>query len=161
MADSAEVLAAIRRVPGTAYPVLTPNLKGFERALRAGAAEVAVFSAASESFSLRNTNSSIDESLERAESVCRAAGRAGIPVRGYVSCALGCPYEGTMEPRVSRRVAERLLAMGCYEVSLGDTVGVGTPRAATGAAGNDAERRGTPRGGRLQSGGSAADPRWR
>lgn len=130
MADTAEVLAAIRRVPGVAYPVLVPNLKGLARARRAGAAEVAVFSAASESFSRRNTNASIGVSLERAGEVAAAARGAGIRVRGYVSCVLGCPYEGDIEPGAVRGVAERLFALGCYEVSLGDTIGVGTPMAA-------------------------------
>ena len=130
MADTAEVLAAIRRVPGVAYPVLVPNLKGLARARRAGAAEVAVFSAASESFSRRNANCSIGESLERAGAVAAAARAAGIRVRGYVSCVLGCPYEGDIDPGAVRGVAERLLALGCHEISLGDTIGVGTPMAA-------------------------------
>ena len=130
MADSAEVLAAIRRAPDVSYPVLTPNMKGFERARRAGAAEVAVFSAASESFSRKNTNCSIEESLDRAGAVAEAARAAGIRVRGYVSCVLGCPYEGRIDPRAVGRVAGQLLAIGCYEISLGDTIGVGTPMAA-------------------------------
>ena len=130
MADTAEVLAAIRRFPSVTYPVLTPNLRGFERARQAGATEVAVFSAATQSFSRRNTNCSVEESLERAAAVAEAAGRVGIRVRGYVSCALACPYEGPTDPREVREVAERLYRMGCYEVSLGDTVGAGTPLAA-------------------------------
>ena len=130
MADSAAVLAAIRRAPEVSYPVLTPNLKGFERARQAGAAEVAVFSAASESFSRKNTNCSIEESLERAGAVAEAARAAGIRVRGYVSCVLGCPYEGRIDACAVGRVAGRLLAIGCYEISLGDTIGVGTPVAA-------------------------------
>ena len=130
MADTDEVLGAIRRAPGVAYPVLVPNLKGLELARRAGAAEVAVFSAASESFSHRNTNCSVEESLTRAGAVVEAANAAGIRVRGYVSCALGCPYEGRISPRQVARVATQLFRLGCYEVSLGDTIGVGTPLAA-------------------------------
>ena len=130
MADSAEVLAAIRRAPGVSYPVLTPNMRGFDRARRAGAAEVAVFGAASESFSRRNINCSIDEGLERFRPLCAAAAAAGMRVRGYVSCALGCPYEGPVAPQAVRRVAEQLAALGCYEISLGDTIGAGTPMAA-------------------------------
>ncbi len=130
MADTDEVLGAIRRAPGVAYPVLVPNLEGLELARRAGAAEVAVFSAASESFSHRNTNCSVEESLTRAGAVVEAANAAGIRVRGYVSCALGCPYEGRISPRQVARVATRLFRLGCYEVSLGDTIGVGTPLAA-------------------------------
>ena len=130
MADSAEVLASIRRAPKVSYPVLTPNLKGLERARQAGARDVAVFSAASESFSARNTNCSIEESLERAAEVADAASSFGMRVRGYVSCVLGCPYEGEIDSRDVVRVAERLYRMGCHEVSLGDTIGVGTPMAA-------------------------------
>ena len=130
MADTAEVLASIRRAPEVSYPVLTPNLKGLERARRAGARDVAVFSAASESFSARNTNCSIEESLERAAEVATSAHSFGMRVRGYVSCVLGCPYEGEIDAREVSRVAERLYRMGCHEVSLGDTIGVGTPMAA-------------------------------
>ena len=130
MADSAEVLATIRFAPDVSYPVLTPNLKGLERARQAGASEVAVFSAASESFSHRNTNCSVEESLARAGAVAAAATAAGMRVRGYVSCALGCPYEGRIPPRDVARVAAQLFGLGCYEVSLGDTIGVGTPKAA-------------------------------
>jgi len=127
MADQAEVLRGIRRKPGVSYPVLTPNLKGFEAALAAGAAEVAIFGAASESFSKRNINCSIAESLERFQPVVDAAHAAGVKVRGYVSCVVGCPYEGPIAPRAVAEVAQRLHEMGCYEVSLGDTIGVGTP----------------------------------
>jgi len=127
MADAAEVMGGIARRPGTAYPVLVPNLRGFEAALAAKAEEVAVFAAASESFSRRNINCSIAESLERFEPVMKAAREAGIRVRGYISCVLGCPYEGPIDPAEVAEVAERLAAMGCYEVSLGDTIGVGTP----------------------------------
>ncbi len=126
MADAAEVMAAMRRRPGTSYPVLVPNLKGLEGALAAGAQEVAVFAAASESFSRRNINCSIDESLARFEPVCEQALAAGVKVRGYVSCVLGCPYEGDVAPEAVARVSARLEAMGCYEVSLGDTIGTGT-----------------------------------
>jgi hydroxymethylglutaryl-CoA lyase len=127
MADQAEVLAGIRRRPGTRYPVLTPNLKGFEAALAAGADEVAIFGAASESFSMKNINCGIAESIERFRPVAEAAARAGVRVRGYVSCVVGCPYEGAIAPAAVAEVARRLLDLGCYEVSLGDTVGVGTP----------------------------------
>jgi hydroxymethylglutaryl-CoA lyase len=127
MADSAEVLKTIRRRQGVDYPVLTPNLQGFERALEAGAEEVAIFGAASEAFSQKNINCSIAESLERFAPVMEAAKAKGIKVRGYVSCVLGCPYEGEVAPTKVAEVAHRLFAMGCYEISLGDTVGVGTP----------------------------------
>jgi hydroxymethylglutaryl-CoA lyase len=126
MADAAQVMAAIERRPGTSYPVLVPNLKGLEGALAAGAQEVAVFAAASESFSRRNINCSIDESLARFEPVCEQALAAGVKVRGYVSCVLGCPYEGDVAPEAVARVSARLWQMGCYEVSLGDTIGTGT-----------------------------------
>ena len=127
MADGAEVMAGIARRQGTSYPVLVPNLQGFERALGAGAKEVAVFAAASESFSRRNINCSIDESLARFQPVMAGAATAGIKVRGYVSCVLGCPYEGAVAPANVADVAARLAEMGCYEISLGDTIGVGTP----------------------------------
>jgi isopropylmalate/homocitrate/citramalate synthase len=127
MADHTEVLEGIRRKPGVSYPVLTPNLKGFEAARAAGATEVAIFGAASESFSRKNINCSIAESLERFRPVAEAARAHGIKVRGYVSCVLGCPYEGEIKPEAVAEVAGALLAMGCYEVSLGDTIGVGTP----------------------------------
>jgi hydroxymethylglutaryl-CoA lyase len=127
MADSAEVLKGIVKKPGVSYPVLVPNLKGLEAALAAGAAEIAVFSAASETFSRRNTNCTIAEGLERFREVCEAASRHGLRVRGYVSCVLGCPYEGAVAPRAVAEVAERLAELGCYEISLGDTIGIGTP----------------------------------
>ena len=127
MADSAEVLARIKQKPGVSYPVLVPNTKGLEAALAAGAQEIAVFGAASESFSQRNINCSIAESLERFAHVTDAAQSAGLRVRGYVSCVLGCPYEGEIAPDAVAHVAEALIGMGCYEVSLGDTIGVGTP----------------------------------
>lgn len=127
MADNSEVLRGIRKVKGVSYPVLTPNLKGFESALKAGAKEVAVFAAASESFSQKNTNCSTAESIERFRLVLEAAKVAKVKVRGYVSTVVGCPYEGPIEPKAVIRVAEALLELGCYEISLGDTIGVGTP----------------------------------
>jgi hydroxymethylglutaryl-CoA lyase len=127
MADNAQVMAAIRRKPGVRYPVLTPNIKGFEAALAAGADEVAVFVAASETFSQKNINCSISESLERARPVAAAAKTHGVRVRGYISCVLDCPYEGEIAPSAVREVAAALQAMGCYEISLGDTIGTGTP----------------------------------
>lgn len=126
MADNACVMAAIRRKPGVRYPVLTPNLQGFEAALAAGADEVAVFVAASETFSRKNINCSIAEGLERARPVAAAAKVNDVRVRGYISCVLGCPYEGEIAPAAVREVAAALHAMGCYEVSLGDTIGTGT-----------------------------------
>ena len=127
MGDAADVMARIERLPGVSYPVLTPNLQGFEAALAAGATEVAVFGAASESFSRKNINCSIAESLVRFEPVMAAAQAAGVRVRGYVSCVLGCPYEGEISPEAVAGVAATLFEMGCYEVSLGDTIGAGTP----------------------------------
>jgi hydroxymethylglutaryl-CoA lyase len=127
MADAGEVMAGIARRPGTSYPVLVPNLRGFEAALGAGAREVAVFAAASEGFSQRNINCSIAESLERFQPVMTAAAASGVKVRGYISCVLGCPYEGDVAPGKVADVAGRLAEMGCYEISLGDTIGVGTP----------------------------------
>ena len=127
MADHAEVLERIRRKPNVSYPVLTPNLKGFEAARAAGAAEVAIFGAASEAFSKKNINCSIAESLDRFRPVADAAKKHGIRIRGYVSCVLGCPYEGEVSPERVADVADALYGMGCYEVSLGDTIGVGTP----------------------------------
>lgn len=130
MAESAAVFAAIARAPGVTYAALTPNLQGFEAAIAAGASEVAVFAAASESFSQRNINCSIAQSLQRFEPVLAAAVAHGIKVRGYVSCVLGCPYEGDIAPERVRDVADAMLQMGCYELSLGDTLGIGTPGAA-------------------------------
>jgi isopropylmalate/homocitrate/citramalate synthase len=127
MADHGEVLRALPRDGDVAYPVLVPNLRGFEDALDAGAKEVAVFAAASESFSQRNINCTIAESLARFEPVFVAAKKAGVRVRGYVSCALGCPYEGAIDPLRVSDVAASLYQRGCYEISLGDTIGVGTP----------------------------------
>ncbi|HEX6267536.1 MAG TPA: hydroxymethylglutaryl-CoA lyase [Burkholderiales bacterium] len=127
MADHTEVLERIRRKPGVSYPVLTPNLKGFEAARAAGATEVAIFGAASEAFSHKNINCSIAESLERFRPVVAAARNSGVKVRGYISCVLGCPYEGDVDPVRVADVAAALHEMGCYEISLGDTIGVGTP----------------------------------
>ncbi len=127
MGDNAAVMRGIRRQSATAYPVLVPNLQGFDAAIEAGAAEVAIFAAASESFSRKNINCSIAESLKRFEPVISAASALEIPVRGYVSCVVGCPYEGAVAPEQAADVAAALFAMGCYEVSLGDTIGVGTP----------------------------------
>ena len=130
MADTAEVLAGIKRKPGVSYGVLTPNMRGFHGALEAKADEVAVFAAASETFSQKNVNCSIAESIERFRPVTEAARTAGIPVRGYVSCVLGCPYEGEVAPEAVAGVTERLVEIGCYEISLGDTIGKGTPERA-------------------------------
>ncbi|MCB9955061.1 MAG: hydroxymethylglutaryl-CoA lyase [Caulobacterales bacterium] len=126
MAGTTEVMAAIRRKPGVSYPVLTPNMKGYEGAREAKADTVAVFGAASESFSQKNINCSIEESLERFKPVFDAAKADGVKVRGYVSCVLGCPYEGKVPVANVVRVAKALHAMGAYEISLGDTIGVGT-----------------------------------
>ncbi len=129
MAGSAELFAGIRPKDGVTYAALAPNLRGFEDALAAGVKEVAVFAAASESFSQRNINCSISESLDRFLPIMEAARLHGISVRGYVSCVLGCPYEGDIAPKQVAAVANELFAMGCYEVSLGDTIGTGTPGA--------------------------------
>ncbi len=127
MSDHSQILGALPRNTDIAYPVLVPNLRGFEAAAAAGAREVAIFAAASETFSQRNINCSIAESLERFHPVFAAARSAGIRVRGYVSCALGCPYEGFVPPEKVAEVAGALFENGCYEISLGDTIGVGTP----------------------------------
>lgn len=127
MADSGEVLKTIQRLPGTTYTALTPNLQGFDGAVEAGAQEVAIFAAASESFSQKNINCSIAESIKRFEPVISAASALDIPVRGYVSCVVGCPYEGAIPATQVAEVVARLHDMGCYEISLGDTIGTGTP----------------------------------
>ena len=127
MADSGEVFDRIEKRTGVDYPVLTPNMKGLEAALAHGAKEVAIFGAASESFSQRNINCSIAESLERFVPVCARALDEGVRVRGYISCVLGCPYEGAVDPAAVAAIAKRLMDMGCYEISLGDTIGTGTP----------------------------------
>ena len=127
MKDAFEVLSGIERRPGGTYPVLTPNLKGFERALEAGVTEVAVFGAASEAFSQKNINCSISESVERFRPVLEAAQKNSVRVRGYISCVLGCPYQGEVPFENVVNLAEKMLKMGCYEISLGDTIGIGTP----------------------------------
>ncbi len=127
MADNSAVMAGIARQPATVYAALTPNLQGFDGAVQAGASEVAIFGAASESFSRKNINCSIAESLKRFEPVISAASALEIPVRGYVSCVVGCPYEGAIAPEQAASVARTLYEMGCCEVSLGDTIGVGNP----------------------------------
>jgi hydroxymethylglutaryl-CoA lyase len=127
MADHAQIMQRLKRHPGVAYPVLAPNLQGFEAAVAAGATEVAVFAAASETFSQKNINCSIAESLARFEPLLAAAEQRSVRVRGYISCVVGCPYEGAVAPQRVAEVAQRLFEMGCYEVSLGDTIGVGTP----------------------------------
>ncbi len=126
MADAADVMTRIRRRPGVRYPVLTPNMKGFEAAIAAKADEVAVFVAASETFSQKNINCSIAESLDRARPIFDAAKANEVRVRGYISCVLGCPYEGDVDPRRVAEIAHALYRMGAYEVSLGDTIGTGT-----------------------------------
>jgi hydroxymethylglutaryl-CoA lyase len=127
MADHAEIMKGLSGDSGVNYSVLTPNLKGFEAAVAAGAREVAVFAAASEGFSRKNINCSIAESIDRFVPIVEAARLAGVKVRGYVSCVVGCPYDGPIEPKVVAGVAARLKQLGCYEISLGDTIGVGTP----------------------------------
>ncbi|KAI1231162.1 hypothetical protein IHE44_0008095 [Lamprotornis superbus] len=127
MADHTEVMQGINKLPGISYPVLTPNLKGFQAAVAAGAKEVSIFGAASELFTQKNINCSIEESLERFDEVVKAAREVNIPVRGYVSCVLGCPYEGKISAAKVAEVSKKMYSMGCYEISLGDTIGVGTP----------------------------------
>jgi len=128
MADGAQVMAAIERRPGVIYSVLTPNMKGFEAAIAAGADEVVIFGAASEAFSQKNINCSIAESIARFEPVAQAAQAAGVRLRGAISCALGCPYEGEVAPQAVVDVARRLIALGCDEIDVADTIGIGTPR---------------------------------
>jgi len=129
MSDHKEVMSAITSLPyhSVSYPVLVPNMKGLQAAVECGAKEVAIFGAASESFSKKNINCSIEESLKRFEPVLNSAKQSGVKVRGYVSCVVGCPYEGRIEPKEVARVAKIMYDMGCYEISLGDTIGVGTP----------------------------------
>jgi len=131
MATSAEVFRTIKRDENVTYAALTPNMKGYEAAIAVDAKEVAIFAAASESFSQKNINCSIDESIERFAPIIADAKKRNIKVRGYVSCVVGCPYEGDIDPEQVALVAEKLLAMGCYEISLGDTIGVGTPASVT------------------------------
>lgn len=128
MANSDDVFKALNTQHGIQYSALTPNLRGLEAAIEAGVREVAVFGAASESFSQKNINCSISESLSRFEAVFEMAEKHDIKVRGYVSCVMGCPYEGDISPEAVTKVSKSLIDMGCYEVSLGDTIGVGTPR---------------------------------
>jgi len=127
MADATEVMQAIRHKTDASYTVLTPNLKGFERAIEAGAKEVAIFTSASQGFSQKNINCSIEESIARFQPIIDRANENNVKVRGYVSCVVGCPYDGYVEPKQVYNVVDRLLDLGCYEVSLGDTIGVGTP----------------------------------
>ena len=127
LADGAEVMAGLSLGKGVRYPVLVPNMKGFDAAMAAGAEEIAIFGSPSESFTQANINCSVAESLERFRPVCEAARALGVAVRGYVSCTLGCPFEGDMEPVAVARFAARLRDMGCFEISLGDTIGAGTP----------------------------------
>jgi hydroxymethylglutaryl-CoA lyase len=127
LADAADVYTAIRKKPGVRYPVLVPNLQGYERARAVGVTDIAVFSAASEAFNRKNINASIDESIERFMPVMERASADGVSVRGYVSTVLGCPYQGDVPVADVVRVARRLHELGCYEVSLGDTIGIGTP----------------------------------
>ena len=127
LADAEEVFKGLAKKPGVAYPVLVPNEKGMERALACGAKEIAVFTAASETFNQKNINCSIAESIERFKPVMALAAKAGVKVRGYISTVIACPYEGAIQPEAAARVAKSLAALGCYEISLGDTIGVGTP----------------------------------
>jgi len=127
MADAHEILSRIARAPAVTYAALTPNLQGYHAAKAAGADEVAVFASASETFSQKNINCSVDESLARYQLVCQRAAQDNVPVRGYVSCVVACPYEGAVAPTAARRVALALIGMGCREISLGDTIGVATP----------------------------------
>jgi hydroxymethylglutaryl-CoA lyase len=127
MGDAAKVMAGIARAPGVRYAALTPNMRGYDGARSAGVDEIAIFAAASEEFSKANLNASIEESLERFAAVAEAAAADGVPVRGYVSVVTDCPYSGPVSPAQVAKVAERLFAMGCYEVSLGDTIGHATP----------------------------------
>lgn len=126
MADSEAVFLGIARKPNVTYAALVPNIQGYERAIKAGANEVAIFAAASEAFSQKNINCSIKESIDRFEILFSAAKTQNIPVRGYISCVAGCPYSGAVDPKLVASIARELMAMGCYEISLGDTIGVGT-----------------------------------
>ncbi|MGB9429953.1 MAG: hydroxymethylglutaryl-CoA lyase [Gammaproteobacteria bacterium] len=127
LADAEEVFKGIEKKPGVSYPVLVPNEKGMQRALAAGAKEISIFTAASETFNAKNINCSIAESIERFKPVMTLAAEHGVRVRGYISTVIGCPYEGSIAPEAVARVAKQLAALGCYEISLGDTIGVGTP----------------------------------
>ena len=127
LADAEEVYKGIEKKPGVAYPALVPNEKGMERALASGVKEIAVFTAASETFNRKNINASIAESIERFKPVMVMAAKHGVKVRGYISTVIGCPYEGPIKPDAVAKVARELVSLGCYEISLGDTIGVGTP----------------------------------
>lgn len=127
LADAAEVMSAIKHDADSSYPVLVPNIQGYNDAIAAGARSIAVFTAASEAFNQKNINCGIEESFSRFEPVLAAAKKQNIPVRGYISCVLGCPYQGEIKPEQVSQVAKRLWQMGCQEISLGDTIGVGTP----------------------------------
>lgn len=131
MADGADVFNNMKKLENVSYPVLVPNIKGYERAVEAGATEVALFASASESFSKKNINCTIEESLERFEEVFVHARKDNIKIRGYVSCVVGCPYEGQINPQRVAELSEKLYQKGCYEISLGDTIGVGTPGSVT------------------------------
>jgi len=127
LADNQDVFQSIKKVSGISYPVLIPNLKGLDTALACGAKEIAVFTTPSEEFSQHNTNCSVAESLIRIQEVCQKAQQENLKIRGYISCVLGCPYQGEITPQQVLNVAQKLVDMGCYEISLGDTIGVGTP----------------------------------
>ncbi|KAI7861404.1 hypothetical protein BDF14DRAFT_1738759 [Spinellus fusiger] len=127
MGDNYDVFTTINKLPNVHYPVLTPNMRGLEGAIKAGAKEVSVFTAVTESFNMKNTNCTTEKSFQRAEEVTKAALEKDIRVRGYLSCVLGCPYEGSVDPEKVAELAHRLYDSGCYEISLGDTIGVGTP----------------------------------
>lgn len=131
MADSADVLAGINRAPGIRYAALTPNMRGFDGAVAAKADEIAIFAAATEGFSRANLNASVSEAMARFAPVAVAAKEIGLPVRGYISCVTDCPYDGPVDPGQVAKVAAELVAMGCYEISLGDTIGQGTPESVT------------------------------
>ena len=127
MADSDQVFRKLRHHPGVYYSALVPNMRGFDDALKCKVEEIAIFTAASETFTRKNTHCSIEESFQRFEKVCKAAKSNDIRIRGYISCVLGCPYEGKVDYSVVANIAQRLIDLGCYEVSLGDTIGIGTP----------------------------------
>ncbi len=127
MGDAPEVFKGIEKVTGVNYPVLVPNLKGLEQAIKIGVKEIAVFTAASETFCSKNINCTIKESLQKFEEILKIAIDNNILVRGYVSCVMGCPYEGEINPEIVNDIVNKLIKMGCYEVSLGDTIGIGTP----------------------------------
>jgi hydroxymethylglutaryl-CoA lyase len=127
MADASEVFKGIEKRSGVSYPVLVPNMKGLEQALQVGVSEISIFTAASQAFCKKNINCTIEESLEKFEEITKIALSKNIKVRGYISCVMGCPYEGEIDPEKVNEVAQELIRMGCYEISLGDTIGIGTP----------------------------------